>query len=386
MKSKFFYGALAVLSLAACSQDEVVDVNRNGDEIKFSVVTNKATRAEAVYSNTNKDFSFNVWASHNNATYIDGDNITTADQGTTWTNATGNRYWPEDGNINFYAANAGTTNWNNGTNPTINFTVKDNVGEQEDLLYAVTLGQNKANNAAGVNMNFRHALSQIVFKAKNTNQNLYVEIYGVTVCNLHKTGTYSYPTTGTGTNFDEDESATGEPTADTRDALGSWATLTGNGTQDYNITWSEAITLTGDKDNAEVKALNGQTTTSMLLLPQTTTAWDPATETNLTAATGTYFLVKCNMYNVKGTEYDPDSDVLVWGKDGVGKEVAIPVEINWTQGNKYVYTFVFDDANGGYDPENPDQPSMTPITFKVTVDDFDYVSDTPVDVKKEENE
>ncbi len=382
MKKNFFYGALAVLSLAACSQNEVMDVNRNGDEIKFSVVTNKATRAEAVYSNTNKDFSFNVWASHEGATYIDGDNITTPDQGTTWTNATGNRYWPETGDVDFYAANAGTITWSLTTTPTISFTVADNVGEQEDLLYAVTLDQNKTANANGVAMNFRHALSQIVFKAKNTNPNLYVEIYGVTVCNLHKTNTYTYPTTGTGANFDENESATGEPVDETIANIGEWATLSGSGTQDYNISWTDAIAVVGNKTTPDVQDLKGDVATSMLLLPQTTTAWNPTTETDLATAQGTYFLVKCNMYNVKGDAYAEGEDILVWGEDGVGKEVAIPVTINWAQGNKYVYTFVFNDANGGYNPDQPDQPAMTPITFTVTVDDFDYVSDTSVEVKK----
>ncbi len=382
MKKNFFYGALAVLSLTACSQDEVVDVNRNGDEIKFSVVTNKATRAEDVYSNTNKLTSFNVWASHNNATYINGDEIRNVSTtgGEEWKNQDGNRYWPNEGNVNFYAANAGTTNWSLTETPTIDFTVADNVDEQEDLLYAVTLGQNKTANANGVAMNFRHALSQIVFKAKNTNPNLYVEIYGVTVCNLHKTNTYTYPIVGTGTNFTEVE-GDGSVADENNTNLGDWASLEGYGTQDYNISWNEAIAVVGNKTNPVVQSLNGDVTTSMLLLPQATTAWDPATETDLTTANGTYFLVKCNMYNVKGDAYE-DGDILVWGKEGEGKDVAIPVQLTWEQGNKYIYTFVFSDANGGYDPENPDQPAMTPITFTVTVDDFDNVQTDPVEVKK----
>ena len=85
-----------------------------------------------------------------------------------------------------------------------------------------------------------------------------------------------------------------------------------------------------------------------------------------------------------GDDY-ADGDVCLWGKqDEEGawttKELAIPVAFDWQQGKKYVYTLVFGEGNGGYDPdpepdpdpEDPD-PVLVPITFEITVDDFELV-------------
>ena len=124
---------------------------------------------------------------------------------------------------------------------------------------------------------------------------------------------------------------------------------------------------------------------AMLLLPQETTAWDPETyPLPGTGNTGSYLLVDCAIFNVAGTDYAEGDDVCLWGEpQGSGwttKELAIPVAFDWQQGKKYVYTLVFGEGNGGYDPdpepdpdpEDPD-PVLVPITFEITVDDFELV-------------
>ena len=68
-----------------------------------------------------------------------------------------------------------------------------------------------------------------------------------------------------------------------------------------------------------------------------------------------------------------DEDVYLWGAANTPKKLAIPVAFNWEQGKKYIYTLVFGEGNGGYepDPEDPTpDPVLVPITFTVTVDDF----------------
>jgi hypothetical protein len=104
----------------------------------------------------------------------------------------------------------------------------------------------------------------------------------------------------------------------------------------------------------------------MLLLPQTTTAWDTTSKPSADSQTGSYFLVDCKICNVAGDDYASTTDIVLW--DG---PVAIPAAFTWKQGKKYIYTFVFGNGNGGYDP-NPDTPKpvLVPITFNVTVDDF----------------
>ena len=382
------------MAMASCSQDETIGINHDGDEITFNVVTNSATRAKDVYCNQNLPGGFYVSAISDGKTYIDKDYVT-GKKGS-WTNTSGTRYWPETP-VDFYAyVNAGTSyKWSvdgagKATAKFENFTVNNTVGSQEDLLYAVKTNQSKTNGT--VNLNFRHALSQIVFQAKNTNANLYVEIAGVSVANVGGTNTFTFPSADTETNiehknYDTDGDGvyeTGEFGSITYgDSWGSWAELT-QGTKKYDVDFEKTpvpgnntlVALTTKNDPSKEYNSN-----AMLLLPQTTTAWDPETDPLPgTGNTGSYLLVDCAIFNVAGDDY-ADGDVCLWGEpQGSGwttKELAIPVAFDWQQGKKYVYTLVFGEGNGGYDPdpdpdpdpEDPD-PVLVPITFEITVDEF----------------
>lgn len=388
------------MAMASCSQDETIGINHDGDEITFNVVTNNATRAADVYCNQNLPDGFYVSAISDGKTYIDKDHVTGSNGN--WTNTSGTRYWPETA-VDFYAyVNAGTSykwsvNEGKATAKFENFAVNGTVAEQVDLLYAVKTGQKKADGK--VNLNFRHALSQIVFQAKNTNENLYVEIAGVSVANVGGTNTFTFPSANTETNIvDHDGNAEGVyedgefgDITDITDGLnwGTWATLT-QGTEKYDVDFGKtevpgnntlvALTTANETD----KEYNSN---AMLLLPQKTAAWDPETNPRPTAAgnTGSYLLVDCAIFNVAGTDYAEGDDVCLWGEpQGSGwttKELAIPVAFEWEQGKKYVYTLVFGKGNGGYnpdpDPEDPDpedpDPVLVPITFEITVDDFELV-------------
>lgn len=387
---RFFFGAFGLLALASCSNDELTSVNRDGDEIAFSVVTNSATRAADVYCNNNKPSGFEVWATYDGATYINGDQITYNENNSKWENTSGTRYWP-DGEVSFFAhVNADDAfNWNGGQPKIEDFTVGTNVATQQDLLYAVKKTSKGTDGKA--ELNFRHALSQIVFQAKNTNPNLYVEISGVSVCKVNNQGTFTYPTGDTSDKVGE-HNGSGSIDYDNQ----NWGTWSTSGTQKYDVTFN-LVALNGNKTATAVsltsanqtgKEFNGQ---AMLLLPQTSTKWDVGT--NATTGkpenqTGTYFLVKCRIYNVAGTTVNKNTDVCLWGNGGA-EDVAIPVALNWEQGKKYIYTFVFGDGNGGYDPDpDPDDPDpdptpvLVPITFEVTVDDFVPVGNQDIEMDK----
>lgn len=398
---KFFFGAFGLLALASCSNDELTSVNRDGDEIAFSVVTNSATRAADVYCNLNPPSGFKVWATYKNATYINGDQISY--ENNKWVNTSGTRYWPNEGEVTFFAqVNADDEfKWNNGSNVQIeNFTVAANVAEQKDLLYAVKKASKSKEGQA--ELNFRHALSQIVFRAKNTNPNLYVEISGVSVCKLGDKNTFTYPSLNTGDNI-EDHTGTTNPTIDYEDgSWGTWEKLQG-GTTSYSVDFNP-VPLSGSKTAASVSLTNIDETdkaygNAMLLLPQTTNAWevvgDNAQNNGKPAdQNGSYFLVKCRIFNVAGNVVDTEKDVCLWGENGA-ENVAIPVQIKWEQGKKYIYTFVFGDGNGGYDPDpdpDPDDPDpdptpvLVPITFVVTVDDFVPVENQDIEMDEPEAE
>ena len=394
MKKSYLLGALGLLAMASCSQDETIGINHDGDEITFNVVTNNATRAADVYCNQNLPGGFYVSAISDGKTYIDKDHVTGSNGN--WTNTSGTRYWPETA-VDFYAyVNAGTSykwsvNEGKATAKFENFAVNGTVAEQVDLLYAVKTNQSKTDGK--VNLNFRHALSQIVFQAKNTNANLYVEIAGVSVANVGGTNTFTFPSENTETNIDHPETGPGDDgvyetgefgSINYDDSWGAWDNLT-SGTEKYDVDFDKTpvpgnntlVSLTTKNDPSKEYNSN-----AMLLLPQTTSAWNPE-KNPLPGAkgnTGSYLLVDCAIFNVAGDDY-ADGDVCLWGEQQGStwntKELAIPVAFDWQQGKKYVYTLVFGEGNGGYDPdpdpdpdpEDPD-PVLVPITFEIEVDEF----------------
>lgn len=379
---KFYLGALGLLVMASCSQDETVGINHDGDEITFSVVTNSATRAENVFCNNNSATNFHVSAISDGKSYIEGDDI--AYQDGKWVNQDGTRYWPDE-SVDFYAhVNGGTTyDWSvsegKATAKFNNFKVNQTVADQVDLMYSVKTGQTKTANSKVI-LNFRHALSQIVFQARNESENLHVEISGVSICKLNDTDNFTFPSTSTDNNFVDHN---GEKPNTALTNQGTWANENTSkaGTASYSVTFqsvtikAENTPLTTTDDASKNGEYNANT---MLLLPQQTTAWEPKAGVGKPAdQTGSYFLVKCAIYNVAGSSFDADTDVPLWGTQAAHKEVAIPVAANWDQGKKYIYTFVFGNGNGGYepdpDPEDPDpdpEPVLVPITFDITIDDF----------------
>lgn len=370
MKKYYFLAAGLLLMLGSCSQDDIVEANLGADEIRFAAVTNGSTRAADIYNPTNMPASFQVSAMSQNKVYISDDKI--EKQENSWVNTTGTRYWPEDA-VDFYAhVNAGGAFVLNSGAPTFNsFSVASDVGHQVDLLYAVKKGQTKSETP--VTLNFRHALSQIVFKARNESENIFVQIQGVRVMNVKGSGTYTFPTASTDPNL---------PTAGSTNSnnRGKWV-LTDAKT-DYEVNFS-LVDVKGSKTNPTTVNLSDVEGTALMLMPQTTTAWDPETAPKPSVGnTNSYLLVDCVIYNVADGSATtlPGDNVCLWGKEENGsyttKELAIPVKFAWEEGKKYTYTLVFGNGNGGYnpDPDDPDpddpEPVLVPISFEVTVDEF----------------
>ena len=351
MNKKHLIWSLAALAIAGCSNNETVDINR-GDAIAFRTVAENMTRSTV--SNTNNLDAFKVWGFTDNKTLMSGVEVTK--QGEKWTYAN-TQFWPET-SVDFYSvAPAGTTaNITAESQKIENFTVDTDVAKQVDLLYAVNKGCTKeANGESGVAVNFRHALSQIVFKAKNTNANLKVTVKGVEVANVVNGGTFTYPGNTTTPQI------TGENQDFGTGTQGTWAL--GNTKETYAAGITEA-TLTKSDNATDLTNASG----ALLLMPQTITGWDVDTDPSNNAG-NSYFLVDCKIVNVVG-----DDEVTLWPAEGESAKVAIPVSaITWEQGKKYIYTFIFGEG-GGYVPPTEDddepEPVLVPISFTVTVDDF----------------
>lgn len=380
---KVIYASIAAAMLTACSNDEVVLENNDANAIRFGVTTENNSRAADVFCNANMPEAFNVSAVYNGATYFNGDEVTYDKATSKWNIQGGTRYWPNEGKVSFYGYVNGAITLNGSNAPTFeNFKVvgdtndeKNTVANQADLLYAVKT-QAKSTGTQ-VDLNFRHALSQIVFNAQNDNAKLYVEIEGVTVANVNNQGTYTFPTADTDNNLGHPDATENENGYN----RGTWSNKSGQASYNVSFAAAELAQANGlvDLTTYEHTGKDAGFANAMLLLPQTTTATVAKEGQKLNLKEGTHFLVKCRIWNIAGEEVDKANDVLLWGekKDGefIAKDVVLPVGFNWEEGKKYTYTFKFGKGNGGYnpdpDPENPDpDPVLVPITFEVQVDEF----------------
>lgn len=380
MKKYYLLAAGFLTLLGSCSQDDIVDVNHDGDEIRFTAVANAPTRAAAIHTTSNLT-EFQVSAVSAGKNYIQNDKF--VKEGNVWTGQGTPRYWPEnkDQTVDFYAHRGGDGAyiWNPGQTTTAsfdNYKVADDVKAQEDLLYAVTTGQKKQETA--VPLNFRHALSQIVFNAKNASQKIYVEIYGVEVHNVQNQGTFKFPGETTAAQVTNPSQAQGNYDT-TNKGIGTWSGETGK--TSYTVLFDKPIKVSSDGENlnklVDVTTSSDVTnvTNAMVLLPQTTTAWDPEkVGATADANTGSYIAVKCKVYNIaKGDGVHAAGDELVWGgSDEKGAWLGIPAAFDWDQGKKYIYTLVFGNGGGGHIPgPDPDpDPEFVSIKFNVTVDEF----------------
>lgn len=372
MKSKYLLvTALSAAALTACNNDEVLEVNQ-GRGISFQVATEAATRAAATTTNSIDEFMVWGFTQEDPAKTLMKD-LSVSKTGSEWT-YTGTIFWPA-APVNFYSispepvsgkVSEGAVSITSDEQKITGFTVNTDQSQQVDLLYAVNKGETKdEHETTPVSINFRHALSQIVFKAKNTNENLKVIVKGVKIGNIKKAGDFTYP------------NSTTESGTITTGTQGSWTSVQTPETFSAGVT---ELTLDGVQDAQNLTTQNNDIYTGALfMIPQALTPWEPETTGALSDENkGVYFLVDCQI--LSGT----NKDIQVWPSDAsqTHAEVAIPAsQLTWDQGKKYIYTFTFGEG-GGYVPgEEPDpDPTLIGIDFDVTVDEFKDGGEQDIDM------
>ena len=379
MKRKCILGLAGLMVLGACTNDEVIDVKQTRS-IDLRPLIENSTRATATtVANLG---SFKVDVLKGTETY-GAMTVTGSDNGTKWTTSP-LTYWPSDASqrLDFYAyaptSTEGVTI--NGTDKKItSYTPSTTVADQKDLVIAYNTGTKTANEASGVPLLFKHALSQIEVKAKCANANMKVEIIGVKVVSVAKDGTFTFPTATT-------QSGTGHELA-----LGLWNTASSQKTA-YMVRNSAPVELT-----KTAQSLMPSTSGTFMLIPQAITPWNK--QNNATTA-GSYISVLCRISNVSG-----DNETLIFpttaGKYGFSA-VAIGTtksDKTWEPGKKYIYTLEFfgtDSGGGRFDPDptvpgggdtdpdvDPTKPEdggkeiLKPITFTVDVEEW---TEMPVDL------
>ena len=182
---KLFVSVLAIASMVACMNDEIVSVQK-GNPIAFDSFVENATRVG--YNSGNLD-GFDVWAFMDNTdgVILADEDVTGGPGNYTYTNT---QYWIP-GHTYYFAALAPMESANvtetlaTGDDAlkglgTVTFT---NVDGTEDLLYAAT--SVVANDNQGpVNFQFNHLLSKVKFSFTNTFKN---DRYSFEVCDIEMT-------------------------------------------------------------------------------------------------------------------------------------------------------------------------------------------------------
>lgn len=375
MNKVIFGTALASMALlSACSSDnELANVETTANNaIGFHVVGNKAeTRANIIGADNITSTDFNVFAFTRNDDGTDGNffmgekensfnqtGVKIAHKNNNWgyVNATDIHYWPTSTALNFYAVSPGSFEeveeniemlgvygWNISNNTkTISYSPFDEyAGSTEkknlDVMYAITENQTKDSNSGKVKFQFKHILSQVVFKAKTQLENMEVEIETIKIHNPWIKGTYTLPTTSS----ENGTWALTEPTIG--DKRGAFTVVTGK-----NI----KVTSSG----ADISVA-----TPMLFVPQSLVAW----KTNATTAKPKADADKSGETYLEITCKIKQADVYVFGSESAYKTLYVPFGPTWEIGKRHIYTLIF---GGGYDEHG--QPILKPINFEAETTDW----------------
>lgn len=366
MKKNLFILAAAALAFTACSSDETIAVNEglaDANTISFRPLMNNVTRAAnaaGLKSGFEEGDAISVYADYNSGKYFQ--DVFTKQSGETGFTSTNKHYWPSDvasKNVTFTAI------WGSSlTTPALTigttagnftgYTPNAAAANQEDILIAKHTSSSKE---SPVPLNFRHALSQIVVQAKNTNPSLKVTITGVRIGYI-KTASTSFTYSGDAT--DTKEVGTANNAANVAQAdwtlvdfAGSPTTTTANDYKyDQTVTSLALVGNTSDTGHE----LTG--TTSWILLPQNMTNADtdsdgtPNYATTKTGTKGTpdpdfagaYLALKMTIENYNGASATGTIVSEQW--------CYWPITQAWNPGYKYTYTI--NVAGGGYEPEDTD--------------------------------
>lgn len=366
------FGAL----LMGCSDEEIANVETSSrNAIGFNVLSNAAeTRATPTTPDNLKNTDFDVFAFTGDGTAFmgkvdtefghDGVNIVYNNGKWDYKNASDLRYWPT-GALDFYAFNPGTVSedmmmnymWEaSGTVQKISYTCIDEYGANTghanyDVMYAMAKGQTKDMNNGIVKFNFKHILSQVVFKAKTQYDNMQVDINMIKIHNVKMGGFFTLPAAADGTGSWSDPADLPSEVS----GLGKFTVV-----KDVNITVK-----------SNTIATDISTTTPMLNRPQELTAWkvsETATKSKLEAdnAKQCYLEIACKIRQ---------SGAYLLGSASEYKTIYVPFGDTWVAGKRHIYTLIF---GGGYNDQG--EAVLNPIQFDAETTDWGNADKADKDV------
>lgn len=357
--------AVATVFASCSNEEELANVGKSeSNAIRFAGVSGLSdTRTTPIgtHNLTSTNFDVMAFMSSGNALFMGGKHVSgVSDHGvkivyntSAWDYADKDKvaYWPTSGDVDFYAVSPAITDdlVHHGfaydmtsTAKTIAYRTVDEYGSTEtnhDVMYAVTKGRNKGNNGAmAVQMNFKHILSQVVFKAKTTSSILEVDVKSVKIRNFVIGGTFTLPD--------------GEP------AKGNWSLSgTAEGVCTVKLDAANVVTKNAVVDLSDMNS-------PLMMIPQTLTKWS-------TYSAGTA-VSKLEADNAKECYLEiamklKQNDSYLIGSAAAYTTVYVPFDnaTGWEPGKRYIYTLIF---GGGYDDQG--EPILSPITFNAATADW----------------
>ena len=361
MKKLFFIAAIAGAALVSCTKNEVAESVNEQQEISFAApVISPSTKVTEVADNYSTDLTFSVWAHYYDQTE-DNSVYTSFDEGEVymnevvvehdatiagWKNKTTTYYWPKNGSLTFiaYSPSSVATYADVDANG-IKFTdyVVGAPSTQVDLLYseraynktAVDRTTAQAAPYASVEVNFKHALSSILFKVKAHADyaGTVLTVKKIEVLNAYSTGDFTQgladqngATTGQKLTIDGVETQTAAAWSDyaTETTYTAYESATGIVLSHTNAVYTHNTTATAT-DN----------TTDLILLPQDLYHdYEEADDTEVTIKV-TYTLKNKDM----GEAIEQVAEVsLATGNAGGYFSDGKNSISAWEMGKKYTYT------------------------------------------------
>ena len=347
--------AAAAIALSSCSSEETTDVAKS-TAISFRPTVGFNSRGAELNGTNFNDmwvYAYDLKATEGTGNGFEGEKFTKQGSTNDFLPDTP-LFWQAGSELRFFAINPVKENWHgtltiDKTSASFsNVTIPNNIEDQMDLVIgSVTAQANSHMDGNGVGLTLNHILSQINFKAVNTNKRLTYHIAAIRIVHAKNADSYTFNPANSQTGV-----WTGKPSGDVT----------------YELDFKKnPIVLDGTKKTDGTAADNYDRTEAFLthaghgamLVPQLLTPWNGAEVVENTAPFdgGSYIALLVNVRFTNGT--------WVYPKKANGNEdygwIAIPLPKNnaandkaeWKMGNKYIYTLNLSEGCGKVAPENP---------------------------------
>ncbi len=305
---RIYYVLSAIFALVSCSVDYVRELNL-GEEIDLRVTV---TKGETITLANFDRFAVSAlkenddpWFEHLMFEKYETTSLFISSQ---------KYYWPGDGSyLSFFAYAplddelSGSLTLNNDEQTLKGFEPASSISDQVDFMTASATGNNESKNK--VELNFRHNLSQIEIKGKNTNNTYRCHVAGLRIANVISRGDFNFSA---------------------QEGMSPW-TLSED-KADYEVIFDAPIEL-GELS----ESLMGKDGDNAMLIPQELTPWNTEVDNDA----GTYFALLVKIMTDSGVLIYPTVDNTHTPKYKDYEWAAIPVNGTWEPGMKYIYNWEF---------------------------------------------